>query len=174
MPKVGGLENVYVAQVYLDSLDILKIETEAASKIMQCYRPDKPFSQLEQALGLMAFTVWLELREQTDEVYFMPPSVSARLAAIQFVEEVLSQTGTRKVVQAKIPTFKPEIEIVWAREKANHEQWKTTLTRAIIMLCRAFAYRYTGVTGDKSDLLDQLHPDEIRKVAIDMYHQALQ
>jgi hypothetical protein len=173
MPKIGAIEKAYVAQAYLDPMDIVKIELDAAVRGVQSYRPNKPFIPLEQALGLTAFATWLEMRQQNDELYLMSPNESARLVAIQIVEEVLSKKATIELIRAEVPSFDPETEVIWAKQKVSHSQWQATLTRAIIMLCRELAYRYTGIVGEKSDLLDQLRPDELTRIAIGMYRQIM-
>jgi hypothetical protein len=172
--KIGGLERAYVARASgLTPTDILKKEMEIANSMMQSFRPDKPFTRLEQALGLLAFAHWLEIGEgQYDSMYFTAPNDSARLVTIQFVENMLSEPETRRLLQAKVNSFNPEQEVKWAKEKANHSQWTLSLTRAVIMLCRALAYRYTGLTVSKSTLLNQMSLAELKETALELYSQA--
>ena len=40
----------------------------------------------------------------------------------------------------KVTPFNPDIELVWGREKATHNHWKFSLTRAIILITRQLVY----------------------------------
>jgi hypothetical protein len=167
--KVGSLDHVYVANAYSNEAGIVRHEVEAASREVQGFRPDKPLTHVEKGLGLMAFVFWLRVgKELSDETYFTAPNQSARTIAIRFAETYLANDAIKNAIRSSIPTFDPQQEVRWARELAIHAQWNTCVTRAIIMLCRVLAYRYTGVYQPYSAYLHSIDPDVMWDVALAM------
>lgn len=172
LPKLGTMQSTYVAQANLGPQEIVKAEVEHASRYMEDYRPGKPFTLLEQSLGLMAFANWLRFGKPADLLDASLVSHSARSVAVQFVEEVLSEHSTVNAIRAQVPAFDPRKEVLWARHKAHHPDWQASITRAVVMLCRGLAYRYTGALDTRSELLHQLTPDQIAGEAARLYRRA--
>lgn len=161
---------------------LLDLEVEATSDKMSVYRPNQPFSKMEQSLGLWAFANWLFLGEQVSQDgeryqdYLMRDNDTARFAALSFVDKKLDgfdDSGLIEHIHKEFPKFDSVQEIEWGFQKADHTEWEVSLTRAIILLCRGLAYRYTGNLGFKSQYLNSLKSSDIRTTAVAMFDCAV-
>ncbi len=93
-------------------------ELEAAGRGMQSYRPDVPFTDMEKALGLMAYATWLKVERQhyahlsPDQWSF--PNDSARRMALLLVSDYLADDESCKLIRTMVPSFNPSLEVKWA------------------------------------------------------------
>jgi len=156
-------------------------ELAIVTQSIQRSRPNKPFTSLEVSLGLLAFTSWLATGLNLDDSYdyFTYANDSARDIAIHFVKtslaEIVADQHIDALIRKQIPSFDLEQELEWATQKARHEDWLQCLTRAIIMYCRGFAYRYTGIIGESpSQILHQIDPMTLNMVGTTLLNKALE
>jgi hypothetical protein len=181
---------------------ILSLEVGLAAQSMSVYRPNQPFSRMEQALGLLAFEEWLATLEQMvssgsnieDKIknYLVKANETARLAARSFVSNTLDNLDLVENIRKEFPAFNPKLEVEWLDRKVNISQWQQSLTRSIVMLCRGLAYRYADSHGTervsttdpdgvkreyiddtKSEYLGSLRSIDIRNTAIAMFSRAV-
>lgn len=156
IPVIGSLDRAYTAPAFVSPIEIALAELDSVAQSLKPFRPDQPISVMEQALGFIAFACWLNRVEHNPDFQYEPANETARAIAVQFVDEVLSEDETIRAVRKYVPSFDPNIEIGWALQRANHPLWQASLTRAIIMICRSLAYRYSGEASQWSPLLQGL------------------
>lgn len=121
-------------------------------------RPVLPFEAL---LGHMAFLVWLiQGHESGDQSHFQYPNDSARQTAILFMAHLCGNPVVVRAIQSQAPEFNPRDELRWAEMKADHADWKTSVTRHVVMLCRTFAYQFSGMFDEGLEEFVRMHPGE--------------
>ena len=157
-----------------------KSELDAAAATMVPFRPDQPFTDLEKALGLWAFAYWLSHGQMAKmgrpgdfEAHFSSPNVSARFAALSLADSRLDDPKVMSAIREQEPTFNPVAEFEMGANKSDAPEWKSSITRAMVMICRSLAYRYTGFMGTKSKVFDGVPDGKIRSIAIEMANDTL-
>lgn len=165
-----------ISNNYYDSEIVAKIRLNA--KKMEEYRDNKTFSEIELVLGFSAYIYWLagvirlEGTKEQDE-YLDASSETARQVALEFIGMIKHEKTLVNAIKMETD-FEPEIELElgWAKEKNN--QWKFSLTRAVILIARQLAYATIDYSasnkrGQKEDDLDFLKFAEIA----DLYQEAM-
>ncbi|NLY29797.1 MAG: hypothetical protein GX047_04115 [Firmicutes bacterium] len=119
------------------------------------YRNNKPFSDLEIALGTVSFFLWLlegiSKNEYEGVEYFEAANYTARATATRFADS-LYHPEVLEAIRVHIPTFNPHREVELALVKLfpgnpDWEEWEYCLTRSLILITRELAYKYLGVFG---------------------------
>lgn len=138
----------------------IKDEVSRAGSQMQDNREEKPFTELEKALGYSAFFTWLgvylDMKNKGDErasEYFQECNHSARAIATSFMMTILGDDSFRIRLMEIVPDMNPAKEMVLAKATSTmgnssfDPYWLHSTTRAVIMICRQLAYNFTGVLG---------------------------
>ena len=120
---------------------VSKVRLNAAK--MEQYRDGRVFNEIELVLGFSSYVYWLaalfRLDEKGQDDFLSRASETAREIALDFVAMLKAKPELLEAVQ-KVTPFNPDIELVWGREKATHNHWKFSLTRAIILITRQLVY----------------------------------
>jgi hypothetical protein len=130
---------------------------------MQSFRPGEPFTQLELAFGYSAFIKWMEISLQKQHnnspdfyEFYEGCNHSAREVATKFID----MANKNQFISSKLERHYGKIDNQKEMQLAGkgllssfNPDWNSSLTRAVIMVCRQLAYLYTGIMGDTFGLV---------------------
>ncbi|HHY20057.1 MAG TPA: hypothetical protein GX522_09170 [Firmicutes bacterium] len=148
------------------------------AKKMENFVDNRPFNEIEIVLGFSSYIYWLvglirlEGTKKQDQ-YIETASESARAVALDFVAMIENSEILTKAIQEKI-AFEPAKEIEWGLTKSENEEWKFSLTRAIILITRQLVYATLDYQDDigKEDPLDKLDFLSYAELS-DLYQEAI-
>lgn len=140
----------------------IKQEVERAGREMQSYRPGEPFTELEKAFGYAAFMKWLALSVQKQQrndpdfyEFYEGCNQSAKEIALTFMDLAFHDRAISGMLSRKYEELDGAKEVklgLNAAVASFNPEWHSSLTRAVVMVCRQMAYFYTGVLGDTFEL----------------------
>lgn len=152
---------------YPPGFTLVNLKTAASSpaEFAAKYRDNAPFSDPELALGFAALVLWL-----TETMQIGCPiehrthsNHTARTCAIRFMQILQSSQSASSELAQVFPRIQPALELQLAQravdpDDPNWGAWKDSPSRAVILLCRHFAYDLCEGKGLMSNTMDSSHP----------------
>ncbi|MDD4693667.1 MAG: hypothetical protein PHD88_04575 [Firmicutes bacterium] len=160
---------------YYDSEIVEKVRLNAVK--METYRDNRSFSEIELVLGFSAYVYWLagvlKLEDKAQEEYLEGASETARQVALDFTAMLNDSQELLSAIK-KITPFEPEEELKWSKTKTEPNNWKFSLTRAIILITRQLAYATLDFTNSIGKDAPQENLDFLEFVELsDLFQEAI-
>ena len=93
--------------------------------------------------------------------------------SLNFISICLKNSYVQLLIRQRNVEFNCETELKWGYEKVSFGEWNVCLTRAIIIICRKIAYKYTGAFGDRLRFPDNISTGELIDISVEWITKVL-